>query len=70
MQGVILLKVKALQNILYKGAVYPKDTVFEMDEVSVGIAGKYGKIEKLDGGADEPVEGDVVKGLPPLKKQK
>lgn len=66
------MKVKALQNILYNGAVYSKNTVFEMDECTAAISSKYSKIEVLNGGgvAEEIEEGDDVKGLPPVKKKK
>ena len=66
------MKVRAKVNLLYDGKIYKEGTEFEMDDVSVGIAGKYGKIEKLQGGDAEPEidEGEPVDGLPPLPKKK
>ena len=67
------MKVRALQNILYNGAVYAKGTEFEIDECTGAISLKYNKIEKLQGGdvaEPEIEEGEPAEGLPPLKKKK
>ena len=60
------MKVRALKKILYKGVIYEEGADFEMDEVSAGIAKKYGNIDILCGG-DEELQ---PASLPPLDNKK
>ena len=60
------MKVRALKKLLYKGKIYDAGADFEMDEISAGIAKKYGNIDILCGGDEELTPAN----LPPLNTKK
>lgn len=63
------MKVKAIQNVLYKGEIYDKGQEFEIDDVTGRIFEKRGTVKVLSETVIEPEIEASAEGLPDLMTQ-